>query len=337
MNATKLLTALMAMLVVSAGAGAVSAASIDAETTTVDASYEDGTVILTVDDNGTAVENVSVVANNMSAETDANGTVTFDTNATELDVEFTKDNTTFERSYVIDGDTISEADNEEVEEDESALAANVTYDNGTVDVEVTKNGSAVENVSVTANDEAKGVTDANGSLTFETNETNETEELELEFEKGEMELEQSYTIEDGSLVMAEDEDEEDDKELSANENASDRAHSVLAVIQQFLSSGGEGNLGQQIQDALGDDRGNSENAKQNGNEAGANGNADKADNKGNGNADKADKANNGKQNDKADKKGNQGNGNADDADDDEEDEEDEEEEEVEDDETESDE
>ena len=76
------------------------------------------------------------------------------------------------------------------------------------------------------------------------------------------------------------------------------------------------------QDALGDDHGNAENAKQNGNGNQANANANN-DNKGNGNADKA---NNGQQNDKADKKGNNGHGHGH-ADDDEEDDEDEEDEE----------
>ena len=333
MNATKLLTALMAMLVVSAGAGAATAASIDADTTTVDASYDDGTMTVTVTENATGVENVSVAANGISVgTTDANGSLAFDTNASEIDLELTKDGETIERTYavengsLVDDDETETDDENETADEESQLDATVSYDNGTVDVLVTQNGSAVENVSVEANGENVGMTDANGSLTFETN---ASEELELEFENGEMELEQRYTIEDGSLVMAEDDDEEEDAEgnvtLSANENASDRAHGVLAVVQQFLNSGGEGSLGQQIQDALGNDRGNSDNAP---------GNADKADkgkqkgNNGNGNADadadesdadeQAEKKGNA---DKGKQKGNngngQGNGNADaDADDD---------------------
>lgn len=320
MNATKLLTALMAMLVVSAGAGAVSAASIDAETTTVDAEYSDGTVTLTVLDNDTGVENVSVETDNFTGETDANGTVAFDTNETELSVEFTKDNTTFERSYVIDDGTISEA--EDVEE-EPMLNASASLDNWTVTVDVDQNGSAAENVSVTANGDEQGMTDANGTLSFGID--NETEELTLVFEKDNMSLTQEYVVEDGELVNADD-DEGDDEELSANENASERAHNVLAVIQQYLTDGSQENLGQMIQDALGDDRGNSENAKQNGNADKANngqqnGNADEATNgKQNGNADKA---NNGQKDDKADKKGHNGNGHADDDEDDEDDEEEE--------------
>jgi hypothetical protein len=338
MNATKLLTALLAVLVVSAGAGAATAASIDAETTTVDASYDDGTVSLTVLENDTGVENVSVTANGVAVgETDENGSISFDTNASELDVVFTTDNTTFERSYEVENGSLV-SDTEEVEDDEenetdeneSELDASASLDNGTVTVDVTQNGSAAENVSVTANGEDVGTTDENGSLMFETN---ASEELELEFEKGDVELEQEYSIEDGALVMEED-DEEDDNELSADENASDRAHSVLAVIQQYLNSGGEGNLGQQIQDAMGDDRGNSENAKENGQQ---NGNADEAPGQSDDDEaeDEAENEQNGTAGDapgQSKDKGTNGNGNAPDhAGDDEEDDEDDDEEDDEDD------
>ncbi|MEF8860118.1 MAG: hypothetical protein V5A38_14545, partial [Halolamina sp.] len=85
MNATKkILTLLMAVLVVAAGAGPATAASIDEETTSVDATYDDGTVELTVTTSGTGVENVSVEANDEDVgTTDANGSLTFETNATE--------------------------------------------------------------------------------------------------------------------------------------------------------------------------------------------------------------------------------------------------------------
>jgi hypothetical protein len=305
MNATKkILTLLLAVLVVSAGAGAATAASIDEETTTVEATYDEdaGEVDLTVTTNGTGVENVSVEANDKDVgTTDANGSLTFDTNATEeLELELTKNDTEIEREYVIqDGELVPEEEAEDEADDESELTATATYDTGTVDVLVTKNGSAVENVSVTANDKDVGTTDANGSLTFDTN---ATEELELEFEKGEMELEQEYTIVNGTLELTEtDEDEEDDEgnvTLSANENASDRAHAVLAMVQQFLNSGGEGNLGQQIQEMFGDDRGNDDGA----------GNSDNAAEKGN--ADEAGHADNASDKGNSDKAGDKGAGNA---------------------------
>jgi len=330
MNATKLLTALMAVLVVSAGAGAVSAASIDAETTEVDASYDDGTVSLTVTENDTGVANVSVVANGEDVgATDANGSLTFETNSSEgdeLELELTKDGETITHTYEItdDGELV-EADEEDETDEESELSATATYDNETVDVSVTQNDSAAENVSVSANGEDVGTTDANGSLAFDVN-LSDGDELELEFEKDDMELEQEYVVEDGSLVLEEDDEESEDGNvsLSANENASDQAHSVLAVIQNYLNSGGEGNLGQQIQEAVGGDRGNADEAPGQSNADNASENA----NNGNGNAgdapgqsDEADEnenANSGNGN-AGDAPGNSGNGNApDDAGDDEE-------------------
>ncbi|WP_435119027.1 hypothetical protein [Halolamina sp. C58] len=271
MNTTKLLTVLVAALVVSAGAGAVTATdaenSAEASDTTVEASYDNGTVTLSVAQNGTGVENVSVEANGEDVgETDANGTLTFETDATEeLELELEGDGIDHEVEYVIeDGELVREDDEEEPE-----LAADVSYDNGTVDLTVTQNGSAVENASVTANGEDVGTTDANGTLTFETN---ASEELEIEITAGEQELELEYTIEDGELV------EESDDEAGPDENASDRAKNVFAVIQNWLDGDREGNLGQLIQEQLGNGNdeapGNSGEAP--GNSGDAPGNSDEA-------------------------------------------------------------
>ena len=215
MNTTKLLTVLVAALVVSAGAGAVTAgtATQTSADTNVDASYDDGAVTLTVTQNGTAVENVTVEANGETVgTTDANGTLTFETNATdELEMEFDGENVDLERTYAVEDAELVLADDED--EDESELAADVSYDNGTVDVTVTQNGSAVENATVATNGETVGTTDANGTLAFETN---ATEELELEISSGEQELEQEYVLEDGELVREEDDDEDEEVELSAD-------------------------------------------------------------------------------------------------------------------------
>ncbi|WP_053949068.1 hypothetical protein [Halolamina sediminis] len=271
MNTTKLLTVLVAALVVSAGAGAVTAQTDDASAdTSIEANYDDGTVTLSVAQNGTGVENVSVEANSEDVgATDANGTLTFETNATEeLELELEGEGIDQEVEYVIeDGELVRESD--EDDDDEAELAADVTFDNGTVDLTVTQNGSGVENASVTANGEDVGTTDANGSLTFETN---ASEELEIEITSGEQELELEYAIEDGELV------EESDDEAGPDENASDRAKNVFAVIQNWLDSGQEGNLGQLIQEQLGngndDAPGNSDEAP--GNSDDAPGNSDDA-------------------------------------------------------------
>jgi archaellum component FlaF (FlaF/FlaG flagellin family) len=226
-----------------------------------DVRYDNGTVEVTVTQNGSAVENATVAANGEDVgTTDANGTLAFETNVTEeLEIEITSGEQELEQEYVLeDGELVSEEDDED---EDAELAADVSYDNGTVDVTVTQNGSAVENATVAANGEDVGTTDANGTLTFETN---ATEELEIEITSGEQELELEYTIEDGELV----ESDEDD-EAGPSENASDRAKSVFGAIQTWLEGGQEGSLGQLIQETLGngndDAPGNSGDAPGNGN------------------------------------------------------------------------
>lgn len=102
--------------------------------------------------------------------------------------------------------------------------AQATLDNGTVTVTVTADGDAIENVTVSADDEDVGTTGANGTVTFETN---ETEELEIGLEKGDFEGELSYAVQNGSLVLVEeayeypeveaDQDDEDDEEDADDE------------------------------------------------------------------------------------------------------------------------
>lgn len=104
-----------------------------------------------------------------------------------------------------------------------------TYDNGTVTVTVSENGTGVENVSVAVDGEIVGTTGADGSLTFEPN---ATDELELELWKGEFEGELKFAIHDGSLIIqeeayeypeveSEDEHADDDDEHEDDEPADD--------------------------------------------------------------------------------------------------------------------
>lgn len=124
----------------------------------------------------------------------------------------------------------SASDVEEAQEAQGPrdVDAAATYDNGTVTVTVTANGSGVENVTVLADDERVGTTDANGTVTFETN---ASEELELELHKGGFEGELKYAIQDGSLVVLEEEyeypevetDDEDDENEAEDEDDENEA------------------------------------------------------------------------------------------------------------------
>jgi len=106
-----------------------------------------------------------------------------------------------------------------------------THDNGTVTVTVTTDGSGVENVTVLADDEEVGTTDANGTVAFETN---DSEELELELHKSGFEGELEYVLRNGSLLLLEEEyeyseveaddddgEDDEDEEDDADEEAED--------------------------------------------------------------------------------------------------------------------
>lgn len=108
----------------------------------------------------------------------------------------------------------------EIRSTPSSVDASATYDNGTVTVTVASGGNGVENVTVYADGETVGTTDGNGTVTFETN---ATDELELELEKGNFEGELEYVIRDGSLVLTEESYEYElmDDEAEDDENATE--------------------------------------------------------------------------------------------------------------------
>lgn len=101
-----------------------------------------------------------------------------------------------------------------------------THDNGTVTVAVTTDGSGVENVTVLADDERVGTTDANGTVAFETD---DSEELELELHKNGFEGELEYVLRNDSLLLLEEEyeypeveaEDEDDETEDGDEEAED--------------------------------------------------------------------------------------------------------------------
>lgn len=93
-----------------------------------------------------------------------------------------------------------------------------THDNGTVTVAVTTDGSGVENVTVLADDERVGTTDANGTVTFETD---DSEELELHKSGFEGKLE--YVLRNGSLLLLEEEYEYPEVEADDEDGDDDEA------------------------------------------------------------------------------------------------------------------
>lgn len=145
---------------------------------------------------------------------------------------------------------------EEPDEDDSEPSLNLdvdaAYENGTVDLSVTDNGTGLANVSVETAEAVVGETDADGSLTFETN---ATDELELALTGDGWSAEYEYAIENGSLVLEESdvefEDENDGDRKGPDENASATAHTVFETIQDWLDSGRDGNLGRLVGAALG--------------------------------------------------------------------------------------
>lgn len=98
--------------------------------------------------------------------------------------------------------------------------AQAAYDDGAVTVTVADAGDPLQNVTVYADDEPVGTTDANGTVTFDAN---ATDELELELVGDDFEGELEYGIQDGELVLSEEayEYERDDTEADDEDEAGD--------------------------------------------------------------------------------------------------------------------
>ena len=104
--------------------------------------------------------------------------------------------------------------------------AHAVADNGTVTVTVTDSGEPIEDVSVYAgsdDEEMDGSTDANGTVAFDME---PSEELEIELEGKNFEGELDYTVEDESLVLLEEEyeieDIEEDEKDEEEDDSDDR-------------------------------------------------------------------------------------------------------------------
>lgn len=99
------------------------------------------------------------------------------------------------------------------------------HDAGTVTLTVTDADGGVANVSVHHDDARVGTTDANGTVTFTTD---ATEDLELELQKDGFEGELEYDLHNGSLTLVEEsyeyaelEDADEDDEEREDEQAED--------------------------------------------------------------------------------------------------------------------
>jgi hypothetical protein len=343
MKSKQFVSAVVALLLVTAGvtvstAGSVAAAESTNDDAVLTATYDNGTVSVTATDNGTAIDNASVTANDMQlAVTDENGTAAFNWNGEEgdeLSITVEGDNATVSGTWVLQNGSLAEpasdADEEPTLENASVDAS---YDNGTVALEVADNGTGVSNVSVTANGEDVGDTDENGTLAFDwspseqenetetdTNETeNETEtethEVDLVLEKDNTTRELTLTYEDGTLTR-EQEEEREGPPTDMPEQVPSHVEAIHQLIGKFLQGDLDAPLGELVSDVAGNGHGQSDEAKGHGNGAGqpeetgaSNQSASASDNPGNGNG--QDKGGNGHGNgDEGDHPGNgQGNGN----------------------------
>jgi hypothetical protein len=179
------------------------------------------TVTLQVLADGRPVEDVTVYLNDQArGTTDANGAVTVTlpgSGEAELEAQTAE----------AEGELKFEFEEETDEEDVfRKLNVNASLDTGTVTVAVNYDGSGVANATVYANGRAVGTTNSDGSATF-TIDANATEELELEVVKGAFEVELEYTVQNGSLTLTDDANEddgdkaEDDDDDDENEGESD--------------------------------------------------------------------------------------------------------------------
>lgn len=114
---------------------------------------------------------------------------------------------------------------EEDEEDEviRKLSTEASLEDGTVTVTVAYDGEPVRNATVYANDGTAGTTDTDGTASFDLG--NETEELELEIVKGAFEAELEYTVDSGTLTLAESEHEGNGDHAEEREDEEEDAES----------------------------------------------------------------------------------------------------------------
>ncbi|WP_302082292.1 DUF7096 domain-containing protein [Salinibaculum rarum] len=191
-----------------------------------------GTVTVSVFAGGEPVAGASVELDDQHVgTTDENGTIAVtlpDDDEAELKVE--SGDREAELEFTLRQESSDDRTDREISE---RLDVSGSVDNGTVSVRATYDGAGLANVSVLTDGNQVGTTDGDGTLTFQTN---ATEELEVTLLKGQLEAELSFEIgDDGTLALdevgidqrdedeveADDEDAEGDDDESEEEDADD--------------------------------------------------------------------------------------------------------------------
>jgi hypothetical protein len=175
------------------------------------------TVTLQVTQGGDPVTGAAVdVGERVAGETDADGRLTVTLPADdEAEIEAKADEAEGKLEFDFGADEADAAS-----EINKSLSVTGSADNGTVSVAITYEGEGVEDVTVFADGEAVGTTDADGRLTFDTG---ATDELGVELVKGAVEAELEFEIRSGSLELVDSEvdvgndDEADDEDETAED------------------------------------------------------------------------------------------------------------------------
>lgn len=174
------------------------------------------TVTLEVLADGSPAENVTVTLNDRTVgTTDVDGAVIVTLpESGEAELEARSGDAHGELEFEFED---SDDENEDEDDIASELAIDAALSDETVTVTVTYDGSSVANATVYANDNRVGTTDTDGIVTFDID-TNETDTLDLEIEKGEFEADVEYELRDGSLVKTDTEDADDSDEAEDDED-----------------------------------------------------------------------------------------------------------------------
>ena len=167
------------------------------------------TVLATVNDTPLYGAEISVNGEEAGMTT-VNGTL-------EVFVPAESDELELEAEYEQSGEyeiEFAEESDEEMDEDSVgdpiALAVDGTFASGeTVTITATSNGTAVENATVTVNDETVGQTSADGEITVTIPEDVDEVEIEIESAYGEAELAYEFEYAESEETDEEDDDDED--------------------------------------------------------------------------------------------------------------------------------
>ncbi len=165
------------------------------------------------------------------------------------------------------GSTATQSSAEDVDELETNYDVTAAYDNGSVTLTVTANGSGVEGIDVYLDEELVGTTDANGTVTFEHELEDDLEvtlereevvtELEFEYEDGELKLENGAFEPAGDSTDASEAEDDSDRAgppSSIPGVAPDHVEEIHDLIHQHLNGSLDGSLGEAVSQVVNDER-----------------------------------------------------------------------------------